>query len=145
MHFQYGLLPGFICATGFCSFLAKRAGPSTGTGMIWMTQIQHWNDLNGTNSVVPWIECAGAACWHLNTGMDVSFTCSVQAVSVCPSQRGWGTARNLVFVKSEDGFLLKWYEMTRQNAFVGEKITWEYWTSSCGCTFMRLLNYFKII
>lgn len=35
-----------------------------------------------------WVECAGVACWYLNTGMDVSITCSAQTVSLCPAQGG---------------------------------------------------------
>lgn len=116
---------------------------------------RHWDDLDDTNSALEWFErhkFSGAVDWvcrccllapdHGHGCVLYMFCADCFCVSFSARLRH---SKELVFVKLEDGFLLKWYEMTRQNAFVGEKITWEYWTSSCSCTFMRLLNYFKII
>lgn len=112
-----------------------------GTGIIWMAQIQHWNDLNSTNSVLLWlsVQVLPAGAWAQGGLCPLHVLHRTHPSCVSCSLR-LRHSKELVFVKSEDGFLLKWYEMTRWNVFVREKITWECWTSSCSCIFMKLLN-----
>lgn len=117
--------------------------------------LRHWNYLDGTNSALEWFEqhkfsaAVGWACRccllvpeHRDGCFHYMFCpdCFCVSCSVRLRQR-----MELVFVKSEPGFFLKQREMARWNVFVREKITWEYWISSCSCVFVRFLNYFKTL
>lgn len=111
---------------------------------------RHWNYLDGTNSALEWfeqhklsaavVECAGAACWCLSTGRDVSTPCSAQGTSIlcvllAEAQQGTCFCKVRRWISPE----VIWNDQI-ECLFVREKITWECWTSSCSCIFMKLLN-----